>query len=98
LPGTVFQFGPVGWAANPLVVLQQTEAGAVLLDTASGDCFELNRVGAEVWPLLAAGQEPDLIASTLANRYGISESKAQSDLGAVVGDLVRHGLLVRPRR
>ena len=86
------------WAPNPLVILQQTEAGAVLLETSTGECFELNHVGVEIWTSIAAGQAEDLIATALAKRYGITESTAASDISTLVGDLTRHGLLARPRR
>ena len=66
------------------------------MDTANGECFELNRIGAEIWASLARGQQQDAIATSLAQRYAISEGSAQEDVGVLINDLVRHGLLVRP--
>ena len=54
---------------NPLVAAQPIEGGAVLMDAATGECFELNRAGAEIWAMLTAGKTSEEIATALADRY-----------------------------
>ncbi len=79
--------------APPAVVMQPTESGAVLMDPVTGDCFELNRLGAEIWSLLAAGDSSSQIATKLALRYEVPEMTVAADVQTLVADLARHGLL-----
>ena len=85
-------------AVNPLVVTQATEAGAVLMDVATGDCFELNRIGAEVWRRLGTGQSPSGIVAALAASHDLATSVVEPDVRQLVADLLRHGLVTSPRR
>lgn len=84
--------------ARPAVVMQPTESGAVLMDPVTGDCFELNGLGAEIWKLLAAGESSSQIAATLALRYDVPEMTVAADVQTLVTDLARHGLLELRRR
>jgi hypothetical protein len=79
--------------APPAVVMQPTESGAVLMDRVTGDCFELNGLGAEIWNLLAAGESSSEIAAKLALRYDVPEMTVADDVQTLVTDLARHGLL-----
>ena len=58
--------------ANPNVVVQQMNDGAILMDMASGDCFELNRLGAEIWARLGKGESPAELVANVAASYGVS--------------------------
>lgn len=84
--------------SNPLAVLQATESGAVLMDVASGDCFELNRVGAEIWNRLVKGESRETIVAALAAQYDIPGPTLESDVSTLLADLSNHGLLTYPRR
>jgi len=75
------------------VVLQPTETGAVLMDQATGDCFELNHVGAEIWKLLSEGATADAIAAKLSASYDVSQAVAATDVEALVKRLAQHGLV-----
>jgi hypothetical protein len=75
------------------VVMQPTDNGAVLMDPTTGNCYELNRIGAEIWKLLAAGQPDAEIASTLAARYGVPQSEVAADVARLLADLARHRLV-----
>jgi hypothetical protein len=78
---------------NPTVVSQQTKDGAVLLEMSSGDCFELNEVGAQIWDALAKGEALAAIVATLARRYDLPPSTIEADALSLIDDLERRGLL-----
>lgn len=80
-------------AVTPTVVFKRMDQGAILVDSETGDCFELNRIGADIWSELERGAKPTAIAGILAVRHGISTEKAMADLRVLVGDLLRQGLL-----
>jgi hypothetical protein len=71
--------------------------GAVLVDSATGECFELNRVGARVWDSLARGEDPSLIVESLAAEYAVESSQISSGVAALMQDLARLGILVASR-
>jgi hypothetical protein len=83
---------------NPLVVMQATASGGVLMDVASGDCFELNQLGTEIWSRLAQSEPLSAIVGALTESYDVSPATLERDVGALVGDLLRHGLVTRQRR
>jgi len=83
---------------NPSVILQPMEAGAILMNKATGDCFELNRVGVEVWRRLGEGELPEVIVSELAILYGAPVATVSSDVSELLTQLSRHGLLESKRR
>jgi len=84
--------------ANPTVVTQVTEDGAVLLEMGSGECFELNRSGAEIWSRIKDGEALATIVASVAKRYAIPESTAEADARQLMAELVRRGLLTRAQR
>jgi hypothetical protein len=79
--------------ANPNIVVQQTNDGAILMDMASGDCFELNRLGAEVWARLGKGESPAELVASVAASYGVPPATVQSDVQALLQVLTDSGLL-----
>jgi hypothetical protein len=78
---------------NPLVVVQRMPKGAVLMDTASGQCFELNGMGLEVWSELERGVSPSQIIRTLAARYRVPEGQVAADIGKLVNQLLGQGIV-----
>jgi len=83
---------------NPLVVAQTTDSGAILLHMSTGDCFELNRVGVEVWRLLGEKVTVRKIVETIAGRFAVPEATVEADVRALLGDLARHGLVTSAPR
>ena len=79
--------------ANPNVVVQQTNDGAILMDMASGDCFELNRLGADVWGRLGKGESPAELVANVAASYDVPAAKVESDVQALLQLLTQNGLL-----
>lgn len=78
---------------KPTVVARRVERGSLLLDNASGLCFELNSVGAEIWSQLEKGARQDEIIDGLAAHYGISRDQAAKDTQALLDQLLAHGIL-----
>jgi hypothetical protein len=86
-------------AANPLVQARQVaEGGAILFDSASGDCFELNRAAAEIWRRVTEGQSPRQAVDAMSSAYGVGRDSLEADVLGVLDDLVRRGLLTVARR
>lgn len=85
---------PQKLTVNPLVTAQQTASGSVLVDVATGDCYELNAVGAEIWVRLARGEDEATIVPALSAEYGVSTEVAAGDVRTLITDLTRNGLLV----
>jgi hypothetical protein len=83
--------------ANPMVVAQAMPEGAVLVNTESGNCFELNRTGAEIWEFMARNEDPATIADAMIDRYGLERSEFSADLERLMSDLARHGILIVAR-
>lgn len=78
---------------NPSVVSQQTSDGAVLLEMTTGECFELNRVGAEIWEAIARGGVLEDVIVTLEKRYHLPMSMIDADARILINDLLAKGLL-----
>jgi len=79
------------------VVARDTPEGAVLVDMRDGNCFELNRVGAAVWSLLELGTTLRAIGEALRARYEVAPDVIERDVLAVAADLLKAGLVERPR-
>jgi hypothetical protein len=84
--------------ANPTVVTQMTADGAVLLEMRSGDCFELNQSGAEIWSRIKDGESLAAVVAAVAERYAIPPSTAEADARQLVAELTRRGLLTPAHR
>ena len=78
---------------NPTVVSQPTKDGAVLMEMTTGDCFELNQVGAEIWTALAKGAPLEEIVAALAGRYQVPSTTIEADARALIAELRSRGLL-----
>ena len=84
--------------ANPSIVMQLLPEGAVLMDSASGNCFELNRIGVEIWKALRLGRSSTEIEDELIGRYSVDRATVSSDIEALIEDLARQGVLVVAQR
>ena len=80
---------------NPHVVLQSMGEGSLLMNTESADCFELNRVGRDVWIELELGKTIPEIADVIVNRYAVDHVTAVADVTLLIAALTGHGILVR---
>jgi hypothetical protein len=68
--------------------------GAVLMDNATGECFELNRIGARIWECLVRGEELDGVVDAIASDHSVQRSIVSADATNLIGELVRRGILV----
>jgi hypothetical protein len=69
--------------------------GAVLVDMQTGQCFELNQTGAEVWALLRAPTTVASLCDHLEARYRRGAEQITRDVGAVVEQLLGAKLVER---
>jgi len=67
--------------------------GAVLVDMRTGNCFELNGIGAEIWQLLAPGTTEATICAEMAQRYPVERAVLARDVRTLLQELARHGLV-----
>ncbi len=67
--------------------------GAILMNTETGDCFELNRVGAQIWKELEEGRSIDDIAAIVAERHAVDQSVVFGDVAKLIDRLLQHGIL-----
>jgi hypothetical protein len=85
-------------SVNPTVVAKAMPEGAVLIDSRTGECFELNRVGARVWDGLERGVDLAGLVDELAAEYAIDRARISTDVATLVDALTRHGVLIASSR
>ena len=78
---------------HPDVVFRVLEDGAVLVDLASNQVFELNTTGALVWERLAQGGSPEAIVETVVARFDVDEDTARRDIAELLVALTSRGLV-----
>jgi hypothetical protein len=79
-------------APAPGVATQTIDGGAVLVNMASGQCFELNKVGLEIWHGIEGRQTPREIHDVLAGRYDVDSAVLMLDVANLLEALVDAGL------
>lgn len=67
--------------------------GAVLVHMKTGQCFRLNRVGAEAWAILASPHSLVEVSETVASRYGLPKSRVEADLDQLLAELRTYDLV-----
>jgi hypothetical protein len=78
---------------RPNVAARDINDGAVLVNMGSGACFELNRIGFEIWKLLGPGTTVADICRALAGRYAVGPEVLAADVRSLVDALVGAGLV-----
>lgn len=86
-----------GLVPNPMIVAHQASEGAVLVDVNTGDCYELNRVGAEIWERLCRGESVEQVVEALSTSYAAAQTSIASDVATLIEELARSGILVSNR-
>jgi hypothetical protein len=79
------------------VMARETPEGAVLVDMLTGQCWELNRIGAALWSLLESPVSLQQVCDVLLARYKADAETVQRDVIALATDLAKAGLVVAPR-
>ena len=67
---------------------------AVIINLLNGTYYSLDKAGAVVWELAAAGGTITEIVGGVTARYDVDASRAQQDVERLVGELVAERLLV----
>jgi hypothetical protein len=67
--------------------------GAMLVDMGTGQCYRLNRVGAEIWTLLQQPRALPELCDELGRKYPRSREELERDVRALVEHLVSETLL-----
>lgn len=81
-----------GARAKDGVVARPVEDRCVLVNLGTGACWELNRMGLEIWKLFEQGLPSSAVCAQLASRYGVELEVVTADVRALVQTLVREGL------
>jgi hypothetical protein len=81
-------------AVAPDVHCRRFHDELVLLDLRGGEYFALDPLGARVWEELSQGLSIKEIVAKLVLEYEVGAERLESDLRALVAELVARGLLV----
>ena len=82
---------------NPTVSAAPMADGAVLIDSATGECFELNRTGARIWESLVRGDELEGVVDAIAAECSVQRSIVAADTAILIDTLARRGIIVAKR-
>jgi len=81
------------FVSRPGVAARDVDHGAVLVNMNSGTCFELNRVGAQIWRLLQTKTTIADICEALAGQYPVAADVLAGDARALIDSLIQAGLV-----
>jgi hypothetical protein len=79
--------------SRPEVAAREIDDGAVLVNMNSGGCFELNRIGFEIWKLLQQKTTIAGVCEALADRYPVAREVLIADAKDLIDALLRSGLV-----
>ncbi len=85
----------VRYRPSPRVLSQAVHDELVLLDLDAGTYFGLNAIGARVWEGLARERSLTEVLGELLNVYEVSAARLETDVAALIDDLLERGLLQR---
>lgn len=80
---------------HPDVVFRVLGDGAVLVNLASNEIFELNGTGAAIWNHLSLGVSPDDVVPQLMSSFEVDQVTAEQAVAAFVSELTSAGLIAR---
>lgn len=75
------------------VTCRSTTSGAILVDIRSGECYELNKVGAELWSSLADGRSIGEAMEQIQSRYDVTAETVEADVTRICHHLLEAGLV-----
>jgi len=83
---------------HPDVIWREVDGEVVLLNVGTGQYFGLDAIGSQVWILLQSadpkGANLETLCTLVTDQFDVDLATAQSDLAALVNDLVAQQLLV----
>ncbi|MEY9212949.1 lasso peptide biosynthesis PqqD family chaperone [Thermobifida halotolerans] len=77
------------------VSVAETDYGMVLLDSRSGEYWQLNDTGAEIVRLLLDGRATEDVVRFLVEEYEVDSADAARDVDALVASMLDSGMVVR---
>jgi hypothetical protein len=77
------------------VTVRSTPNGALLIDLASGRCWQLNRMGADFLSAIDAGKSLGEVLDAMGGRYDVSREVLERDLIRLAQELSDAGLTER---
>jgi hypothetical protein len=83
------------WGAAPDVVQNGQHEGIALLNMQTGECCELDPIGAEVWLLLCRGASLRGAVEHLVSSYDVSHERAEVDVLELINALHDLGMVER---
>jgi hypothetical protein len=90
-----FMLSEVSYRVNsPQVILETFADEVVIVNLESGNYYSIDKVGAEIWALLAEGASVPQIVSRVGRRYAAPEAEIDCTLRAWVEQLLSENLLV----
>ena len=78
---------------NDAVLWRELDGEAVLLDSAAGCSYNLNRVGTLIWKMLDGKHTPDDIATAICQLYEVEHEQALKDVVGILADMRSNNLL-----
>ena len=75
------------------VVHRVVEGQAVLVNLASGACFELDRIGTRIWELVGEGLPASRVLEALLDEYEADRGEVEIALRRLLDDLLSQGLI-----
>jgi hypothetical protein len=81
------------FAISRTVQAQESEKGTMILDVASGVCWELNETGGIVWKGIQEGLSAHDIVKRLALRFTMTEAAVADDVSTLL-DQLRNAKLI----
>jgi len=75
------------------VLIRGLEGESVLLNLDTESYFGLDDVATRMWSVLTTTDTVQASYEVLAQEYDVSEEKLREDLGALIGELIEHGLV-----
>jgi hypothetical protein len=81
------------FALRPDVRYRPMPSGGMLVNLSTGACFELNRVGADLWARLAAGTTLAGAIAALREKYDATPDVIEADFLRLCGALLAEGLV-----
>jgi hypothetical protein len=80
-------------AVNPHVIARSMSDGIILINTETGDCFELNGMGSEIWNELQSESSIDEVAESIASRHSAEPTVVKQDIRLLLDRLAHHGIV-----
>ncbi len=79
---------------NPDVVFQSLHGEVVLVHMKTNRIYALNRTGARLWELVAAGSSRGEIRAQLAHEFDVKQKVLDDEIETLLSSLAREGLII----